>query len=159
MLLLALGLDFEGPYKTTALNVLESWFLINLFGLSIMGFQSDKIAMTSAVVSVSLVLISFIAIIIYHIHWLYLNNISEKLKCCLLKKSKREDSIMDSVISIDTGREPLINYGDESNEKVGTKVMRGGGKPRDGGINVILSANHRTASFSRYRDSILEHFD
>ncbi len=153
MLLLAFGLDFQRPYQKIALNVLESWFFINLFGLSILSLKSDEIAKMSAIISVSLVLGTFVGLIIYHIYWLYLASIFEKMNI----KNRLNES------------EPLINpcNGNKSDQTV---AENGGILPgsdnncakhryRYASSNAILSANTRPVDFSRYRDSILDHLD
>ena len=173
MILLALGLDFQGPYQKITLNVLESWFLINLFGLSILSLKNDDTAKVSAIISVSLVLVTFVGLVIYHIYWLYLASIFEKMNAMYKERRTRNDDLDASVSSI--GTEPLINAcdldnGKKSNQTAAAIASNESGSKLSGSdnsrakykytsSNVILSSNTRTASFSRYRDSIFDDLD
>ena len=65
IVLITLALDIDGPYEKQPLNILESFFLANLLGLSILTLGGH--AYVGIIISTILAFIAFVIIIGYHI--------------------------------------------------------------------------------------------
>lgn len=65
VLILVLGWNLHGVYRKWYNDVIESWFLLNLGLLCVMSFS--QVPISGAIVLLSLALVSFLAIIIFHI--------------------------------------------------------------------------------------------
>ena len=62
-----------GPYNKRWLNALEAWFLSNTAVMGSLATIDESVAEAVAITSVSLVLLSFIVIVVYHICWVLHN--------------------------------------------------------------------------------------
>ena len=65
IVLITLALDIDGPYEKQPLNILESFFLANLLGLSILTLGGH--AHVGTIISTILAFVAFVVIICYHI--------------------------------------------------------------------------------------------
>jgi hypothetical protein len=67
ILVMVWNLPQSGIYKKRYLDILESWFLLNLGFMCVMVLNGS--GYIGSIISTSLVLITFIAIVIFHIYW------------------------------------------------------------------------------------------
>ena len=65
---LGLSAALKGVYMSSYVNALESWFLINLIMVSSAGFYGNKKSQIVTVISVSLVMLTFLGIVLWHIY-------------------------------------------------------------------------------------------
>ena len=137
--LLFLALSLQGPYKSNYINILESWFLANLLGVYALGLRKDELGpVVGILMSVSFVLVTFIAIIVYHIYCVYHNPVVTTLKQYL---EKRKADITNSSTTI-----PTMEDGDDASLSGSHRVP--------GRFSLIGS--YRRATFSKFRESLLD---
>ena len=136
--MMTLALDLQGPYEQKILNVLESWFLANLLGMSIIVLGvSKQAANIGTLLSVSLVFVSFLAIIFYHLckhiveHYTHLKSMYHNVINWLETVGKSKSS-----------------------DKLGPKQ-----RESDDDSDVIPKIEFRKANFSEFRDSIFDVLD
>ena len=136
--MLTLALDLQGPYERKILNILESWFLANLLGMSIIVLGvSKQAANIGTLLSVSLVFVSFLAIIFYHLckhiveHYTHLKSMYHNVINWLETVGKSKSS-----------------------DKLGPKQ-----RESDDDSDVIPKIEFRRANFSEFRDSIFDVLD
>jgi hypothetical protein len=70
-LLLSLSLWLEGVYEIRFLNILESWFFINIILMSSLAISINPDTETSRVfitISIAIFIGSFVVILVYHVH-------------------------------------------------------------------------------------------
>ena len=78
--LLALSTCFRGVYKKGYLNLLESWFLLNIIFIAASAENHEKKTQNIAIVSLSLAFVVFIAIMLFHIY-LKVNKTTTYMQC------------------------------------------------------------------------------
>ena len=78
--LMALSTCFRGVYKKGYLNLLESWFLLNIIFIAASADNHEKNTQNITIVSLLLAFVIFIAIMLFHIY-LKVNKTTTYMKC------------------------------------------------------------------------------
>ncbi len=153
---LALAIDFHGPYEKNYLNVLESWFLVNLLGVCVLGLR-DSTVRVGSIVSVSLVFITFIGIIVLHLYWFCRDHFSKRF-------NNHMEEGEESVVGGSNNKELVVTVSSDFTKSTNPLVNSHKHSVNSGGSSSAVSSSvvkvsRRKATFSRYRDSILNSFD
>ena len=150
---LAIAIDLHGPYEKNYLNVLESWFLVNLLGLCVLGLRDSTVTVGS-IVSVSLVLITFVGIIVLHLCWFFRDHFSKHFNKCRMEEGE------ESVVGVDKNKELIMSVNSDFTRSASPLQDSGNSEGSSGAVPTsVVKVSRRKATFSRYRDSILNSFD
>ena len=88
---------FRGVYFKAHLNILESWFLMNVIIVSTLATKGENTAQITTIFSVSLAMLVFVGILIYHTYeelkkYSYFKTFFNKIKLKIQKNPRSEDS-------------------------------------------------------------------
>ena len=164
IVLITLALDIDGPYEKQPLNILESFFLANLLGLSILTLGGH--ASIGIIISTTLALLAFVIIICYHI-FVRFKPVIAKSKYTPLRSlaNGRYELPLSNERQINEGsvERPLV-VSDPKTATSSSVVLRkaqyagntSSNKTSPNNSTIVGNENLHQAHYHQYRDSALE---